>query len=91
MCKLNLGFITSMTSNFCGSCNRLRLTADGNLKVCLFGNSEVNLRDPLRDCNVTDDDIKELIGMAVKRKKAKHAGMFNIAQMKNRPMILIGG
>ena len=80
-----------MTSNFCGSCNRLRLTADGNLKVCLFGNSEVNLRDPLRDTNVTDDDIKELIGMAVKRKKAKHAGMFNIAQMKNRPMILIGG
>ena len=77
-----------MTSNFCGSCNRLRLTADGNLKVCLFGNSEVNLRDPLRDSN---DDIKELIGMAVKRKKAKHAGMFNIAQMKNRPMILIGG
>ena len=80
-----------MTSNFCGSCNRLRLTADGNLKVCLFGNSEVNLRDPLRDSNVTTDDIKELIGMAVKRKKAKHAGMFNIAQMKNRPMILIGG
>ena len=80
-----------MTSNFCGSCNRLRLTADGNLKVCLFGNSEVNLRDPLRDSNVTNDDIKELIGMAVKRKKAKHAGMFNIAQMKNRPMILIGG
>ena len=91
MFKLNLGFITSMTSNFCGSCNRLRLTADGNLKVCLFGNSEVNLRDPLRDSNVTNDDIKELIGMAVKRKKAKHAGMFNIAQMKNRPMILIGG
>ena len=38
-----------MTENFCGSCNRLRLTADGNLKVCLFGNTELNLRDPLRD------------------------------------------
>ena len=37
-----------MTENFCGSCNRLRLTADGNLKVCLFGSSELNLRDPLR-------------------------------------------
>ena len=37
-----------MTENFCGSCNRLRLTADGNLKVCLFGNTELNLRDPLR-------------------------------------------
>ena len=47
--KGRIGFITSMTENFCGSCNRLRLTADGNLKVCLFGNTELNLRDPLRD------------------------------------------
>lgn len=38
------GFITSMSEHFCGSCNRLRLTADGNLKVCLFGNTEVSLR-----------------------------------------------
>jgi len=88
----SIGFITSMTENFCGSCNRLRLTADGNLKVCLFGNTEVNLRDHLRDAtNVNDENIKELIGAAVKRKKARHAGMLNLAQMKNRPMILIGG
>ena len=39
-----IGFITSMTEHFCGSCNRLRLTADGNLKVCLFGNAETSLR-----------------------------------------------
>lgn len=38
------GFITSMSEHFCGGCNRLRLTADGNLKVCLFGNTEVSLR-----------------------------------------------
>lgn len=43
-----VGFITSMSENFCGSCNRLRLTADGNLKVCLFGNTEISLRDCLR-------------------------------------------
>ena len=43
-----VGFITSMSEHFCGSCNRLRMTADGNLKVCLFGNTEVNLRDLLR-------------------------------------------
>ncbi len=41
-----VGFITSMSEHFCGSCNRLRLTADGNLKVCLFGNAEVSLRYP---------------------------------------------
>lgn len=38
------GFITSMSDHFCGGCNRLRITADGNLKVCLFGNAEVSLR-----------------------------------------------
>ena len=43
-----VGFITSMTHNFCSSCNRLRITSDGNLKVCLFGNDEVSLRDILR-------------------------------------------
>lgn len=43
-----VGFISSMTDHFCGSCNRLRVTADGNLKVCLFGPHEVSLRDTLR-------------------------------------------
>ncbi|KAI5465840.1 hypothetical protein BGZ63DRAFT_411309 [Mariannaea sp. PMI_226] len=46
-----IGFITSMTHNFCGTCNRLRITSDGNLKVCLFGNAEVSLRDILRKSN----------------------------------------
>merc|ERR1712083_1279958 len=78
----SIGFISSMTDHFCGSCNRLRLTADGNLKVCLFGNTEVNLRDPLRDPDISEESFKELIGSAVKRKKAAHAGMLNLAQMK---------
>ena len=88
---MKVGFITSMTENFCGSCNRLRLTADGNLKVCLFGATEIGLRDSIRNPEVTDSDVRDLIGAAVKRKKARHAGMLNLAQMKNRPMILIGG
>ena len=120
-----MGFITSMTENFCGSCNRLRITADGNLKVCLFGNAEVSLRDILRESNNGEpidaeamEAIKQvesgrrqtlaastgnlgtserearlldIIGLAVKRKKAKHAGMGELKDMKNRPMILIGG
>jgi len=85
-----VGFISSMSEHFCDSCNRLRLTADGNLKVCLFGASEVSLRDIMRE-NKTDEQIREVIGMAVSRKKAKHAGMDNLAKMKNRPMITIGG
>jgi cyclic pyranopterin phosphate synthase len=46
-----VGFITSMTSNFCATCNRLRITSDGHLKVCLHGNDEASLRDILREGN----------------------------------------
>jgi len=88
--KGRVGFITSMSEHFCGSCNRLRMTADGNLKVCLFGASEVNLRDIIRQGG-SDEQLREIINAAVKRKKARHAGMFEIAKMKNRPMITIGG
>ncbi len=43
-----VGIITPMTHTYCGSCNRVRLTADGRLRTCLYGDHEVNLRDPLR-------------------------------------------
>jgi cyclic pyranopterin phosphate synthase len=46
--KGTVGFITPMTHTYCASCNRVRLTADGRLRTCLFGNHEVNLRDALR-------------------------------------------
>lgn len=85
-----VSFVTSMTEHFCAGCNRLRLLADGNLKVCLFGPSEVSLRDPLRS-GAGDEELREIIGTAVKRKKASHAGMFDIAKTANRPMIHIGG
>ncbi|CAG9857777.1 unnamed protein product [Phyllotreta striolata] len=85
-----VGFITSMSEHFCDSCNRLRLTADGNLKVCLFGNAEVSLKEALRS-GCSDGDLRALVSAAVKRKKRQHAGMMNISQMPNRPMILIGG
>ena len=43
-----VGFITTMSSNFCGTCNRLRITADGKLKVCLFGDESFSLLDSIR-------------------------------------------
>lgn len=85
-----VGFITSMSEHFCSSCNRLRLTADGSLKVCLFGRAEVSLRDALR-AGATDAELEALIQAAVLRKRAQHAGMHEIARSENRPMILIGG
>ncbi len=85
-----VGFITSMSDHFCEGCNRLRITADGHLKVCLFGRSEVNLRRVMRS-GASDQDVLELIHAAVSRKHARHAGMHLIAASKNRPMITIGG
>ena len=85
-----IGFISSMSDNFCSGCNRLRITADGNLKVCLFGQAEVSLRDRMRAA-ATDDQIIQTIRDAVLRKKAAHAGMTELAKLPNRPMILIGG
>lgn len=85
-----IGFITSMTDHFCEGCNRLRITADGHLKVCLFGRSEVNLRGAMRG-GAEDQDLLELISTAVGGKHARHAGMHLIAASKNRPMITIGG
>ena len=68
----------------------LRITADGHLKVCLFGDAEISLRDAMR-AGASDDKLGVMISAAVDRKHAKHAGMYNLAQMTNRPMILIGG
>lgn len=89
-----IGVIASMTAPFCAGCNRLRLTADGALKVCLFGRTEVSLRDPMR-AGASDDELRKTIHAAVQRKKAAHDGIAEIAEAarhaENRPMILIGG
>ncbi|XP_054936188.1 molybdenum cofactor biosynthesis protein 1 isoform X9 [Physeter macrocephalus] len=68
-----VSFITSMSEHFCGTCNRLRITADGNLKVCLFGSSEVSLRDHLR-AGASEEELLSIVGAAVGRKKRQHAG-----------------
>ncbi|KAN0012667.1 hypothetical protein ACTFIU_007978 [Dictyostelium citrinum] len=75
--KGKVGFITSMSEHFCSSCNRLRITADGNLKVCLFGNTEVNLRDRIRE-GASDQQLLEIINAAVLKKKASHADKYKI-------------
>jgi len=85
-----VGFITSMSEHFCAGCNRIRITADGNLKVCLFGAAEINLRDLMRD-GISDAKLMQEVRDALSRKKASHDGMENIAASENRPMILIGG
>ena len=60
------------------------------LQVCLFGANEVSLRDAMRH-GVSDDELRLIISAAVDRKKAAHAGMFEIAKSSNRAMVHIGG
>lgn len=60
------------------------------MQVCLFGANEISLRDALRE-GATSEDLTAVISAAVDRKKAAHAGMFEIAMTKNRAMIKIGG
>eukprot|EP00892_Ulva_mutabilis_P001496 jgi/Ulvmu1/11347/UM075_0007.1 len=86
----SVSFVTSMTEHFCAECNRVRLLADGALKVCLFGASEVSLRDAMRE-GATDEQLRAVISAAIKRKKFAHADMDVLAQTKNRTMIQIGG
>uniref|UniRef100_A0A2K1Z1L7 Radical SAM core domain-containing protein n=1 Tax=Populus trichocarpa TaxID=3694 RepID=A0A2K1Z1L7_POPTR len=57
---------------------------------CGYNPVKVSLRDPLRE-GAEEHELREIIGAAVKRKKASHAGMFDIAKTANRPMIHIGG
>jgi GTP 3',8-cyclase len=66
-----IGFINPVSEPFCGDCNRIRLTADGRLRTCLFSLNETDLRAPLR-AGATDDDLELIIRRAVWAKELKH-------------------
>jgi cyclic pyranopterin phosphate synthase len=66
-----IGFINPVSEPFCADCNRIRLTADGRLRTCLFSLNETDLRGPLRE-GADDDELKLLIREAVWRKELKH-------------------
>ncbi len=85
-----IGVITSVTRAFCGSCNRLRLTADGAIRNCLFANDELSARDLIR-AGGSDDDIAQLLRVAVWAKRAGH-GINDPAFLRPaRSMSMIGG
>jgi molybdenum cofactor biosynthesis enzyme MoaA len=62
-----VGFIAPISWHFCGSCNRLRLTAEGKIKTCLFSQEEIDIKTPLRD-GATPDEIINIIRQAVSEK-----------------------
>jgi GTP 3',8-cyclase len=66
-----IGFISPVTEPFCGDCNRIRLTAEGGLRTCLFSMNETDLREPMRT-GATDAELEAIIRDAVWRKELKH-------------------
>ncbi|MBI5022363.1 MAG: GTP 3',8-cyclase MoaA [Ignavibacteriales bacterium] len=85
-----VSFITSMSDHFCGTCNRIRLTADGSIKSCLFHQAEINLHSALRS-NRSDESIEKIIRSAVLQKQFEHPVSEELVKIENRSMIQIGG
>ena len=85
--KGSFGVISSVTEPFCSGCNRLRITADGKMKNCLFSQSETDLITAYRK----GEDIRPLIKQTVEAKFARFGGQELNSQMNNRAMISIGG
>jgi cyclic pyranopterin phosphate synthase len=67
----SIGFISPVSEPFCGDCNRIRITAEGKLRTCLFSMTETDLRGPLRS-GASDDDLETIVRAAVWEKELKH-------------------
>lgn len=87
--KGTVGFISPVSAPFCASCNRVRLTADGTLRLCLLKDGELDLKTPLRR-GARPDDLEELIREAIWRKPWGHDLAHGVIPM-NRIMSEIGG
>jgi len=82
-----IGIIDPITGHFCGTCNRLRLTARGTLRPCLLGNREIDIKTPLRK-GASDQELAEIIRAAV---LAKPVGNQSRLAAINDGMNMIGG
>ncbi len=85
-----LGFISPLSSHFCATCNRLRLTADGKLRTCLFSDTETDLRTPLRR-GCSDAELKGLMEQAILSKPMRHHVFEHSFRKCTRGMSAIGG
>jgi GTP 3',8-cyclase len=91
-----IGIISPISHHFCSTCNRLRLTADGKLRTCLFATEETDLQRPLRR-GATDEELAAIIATAIRNKPARHPLDPNSLPEEpprkcfDRPMAAIGG
>lgn len=85
-----VGIITPVSQPFCATCSRMRITAEGAVKNCLFGQEEWNVRDLLR-AGGSDEDIRTVLRLAVARKHAAFGGLDLDRDRSARSMSQIGG
>jgi cyclic pyranopterin phosphate synthase len=95
-----IGFISPLSNHFCGECNRLRLTADGKLRPCLFSETEIDLKPALHG-SASDDEIERLIRLSIEVKPKGHtikiqnptefSKQIKDGEKFRRPMSKIGG
>lgn len=86
-----IGIISPVSNHFCPACNRIRLTADGKLRNCLFSDQEVDIKSALRQ-SATDAELSQILTDSINDKPEKHrlqSDMFR--KCHNRPMVAIGG
>jgi GTP 3',8-cyclase len=85
-----IGFVNPVSEPFCADCNRVRLTADGKLRTCLFSLHETDLREPLRS-GASDEELERIVREAVWRKELKHHVGERGFRQPARTMSAIGG
>jgi cyclic pyranopterin phosphate synthase len=88
--KGEIGFINPVSEPFCADCNRVRLTAEGKLRTCLFSLHETDLREPLR-AGASDAELEKIVRDAVWRKELKHHVGEPGFRQPPRTMSAIGG
>ena len=85
-----IGLIGAVSNHFCSDCNRLRLTADGKIRTCLFSDEEIDVRDILRKGG-SDSDLRRQLHVALKTKPARHHIDTHQFKKCQRNMSAIGG
>ncbi len=85
-----IGFISPVSEHFCDSCNRLRLTADGKLRTCLFSEALTDLKTLLRS-GATDQELERKLDEALLTKPSHHGPMGGVMKRCHLPMVKIGG
>jgi cyclic pyranopterin phosphate synthase len=91
--KGKISFISSISDHFCNRCNRLRITAKGKMKLCLFstGENEIDFRKMLREEKLNQHEIEERIINALQTKEEQHFNIESIIKNNQNEMISIGG